>query len=82
MSRTSIFCSNRFAIGFTLASIHPAHGIEAVRDRTGFDFSVSDLCETPVPDAETLALIRNPVARDLAEVYPAFATEILGVSPP
>jgi glutaconate CoA-transferase subunit B len=68
--------------GFTLATIHPGHVLEEVRDRTGFDFAVApDLRQTALPDPETLALIRNPVARDLAEVYPSFANEILGVSP-
>ncbi|MGB8843540.1 MAG: CoA-transferase, partial [Aliidongia sp.] len=68
--------------GFTLATIHPGHGLEEVRDRTGFDFAVApNLRQTALPDPETLALIRNPVARDLAEVYPSFANEILGVSP-
>lgn len=67
--------------GFTLASIHPGHTLEEVRDCTGFDFALSpDLCQTPAPDAETLAQIRGPVAQELAEVYPAFAAEILGVA--
>jgi glutaconate CoA-transferase subunit B len=68
--------------GFTLVTLHPGHGLEEVRDRTGFDFAVAPtLRETALPDPATLALIRNPVARDLAEVYPSFANEILGVSP-
>ena len=67
--------------GFTLASIHPGHSLEEVRDCTGFDFALAPgLGETPVPDPATLALIRGDVACELAEVYPAFATEILGVA--
>ena len=68
--------------GFTLASLHPGHSLEEVRDCTGFDFALApDLGVTRLPDAETLALIRGSVARELAEVYPAFTTRLFGVSP-
>jgi glutaconate CoA-transferase subunit B len=66
--------------GFTLATIHPGHSLEEVRDRTGFDFALAPALQpTPLPDPDTLALIRGTIARELAEVYPAFAAEILGV---
>jgi glutaconate CoA-transferase subunit B len=68
--------------GFTLATLHPGHSLEEVRDRTGFDFALApDLQPTPLPDPDTLALIRGTIARELAEVYPAFAAEIFGVDP-
>jgi glutaconate CoA-transferase subunit B len=69
--------------GFTLASIHPGHSLDEVRERTGFDFAVApDLRQTPLPDPTTLALIRGPIARDLAETYPSFVAEILGAPTP
>jgi len=69
--------------GFTLATVHPGHSLEEVRDRTGFDFALApELRTTSLPDPATLALIRGAIARELAEVYPAFAAEIFGVARP
>ncbi len=66
---------------FRLVSVHPGHTIEEVRDNTGFDFDVDDnVCETEPPDAETLALIRGPVATSIANPYPAFARDIFGMT--
>ena len=63
---------------FRLASLHPGHGLGEVRAATGFDFDCDDdPPATPVPDAETMALIRDPIATALAEVYPRFATTLL-----
>jgi len=66
--------------GFRLASVHPGHTVEEVRENTGFDFDIpEDVPETPAPEAETLATIRGPVARALADPYPAFAERVFGV---
>ena len=63
---------------FRLASLHPGHELGEVRAATGFDFdSDADPPATPAPDAETIALIRGPVGRALAEVYPRFAAFLL-----
>lgn len=65
---------------FTLHSLHPGESLKSIRDNTGFDYLLAD--EVPVtwsPDAQTLALIRGPVARDIAEVYPAFARRLFGI---
>jgi len=35
--------------------------------------------ETPAPTSETLTLMREVVAPQLAEVYPQFAAQIFGV---
>ena len=66
---------------FRLVSVHPGHTVEEVRDNTGFDFDVDgDVRETERPDAETLALIRGPVAKSIANPYPAFARDIFGMA--
>ncbi|MEO0683197.1 MAG: CoA synthetase, partial [Pseudomonadota bacterium] len=65
---------------FALQSLHPGVTLEEVRDRTGFDFDVADATPvTPGPDAETLALIRGPVARKIADPYPGFAARFFGL---
>ena len=76
---------------FRLRSVHPGHTLEEVRDHTGFDFDLPPATSastpppaapaapsTPVPDAHTLSLIRGPVARRIAGVYPVFAREVFG----
>jgi glutaconate CoA-transferase subunit B len=63
--------------------VHPGHTIEEVRDETGFDFDMlANVGETPTPDAETLRLIRERVAPELAEVYPEFAAKIFNIRVP
>ena len=64
---------------FRLASLHPGHSLDEVRAATGFDFDCDDAPPvTPAPSAETMALIRGPVAASLREVYPRFAARFLG----
>ena len=66
---------------FRLASVHPGHTVEEIIEQTGFNFDTPDgiVPETPVPDSETLAIIRGPVAEQISEIYPAFATRVFGV---
>ena len=62
---------------FRLDSIHPGHDLDEVLANTGFDFDRPETVpETPTPDAETLALIRGPVAREIARTYPRFAERL------
>jgi glutaconate CoA-transferase subunit B len=35
--------------------------------------------DTPAPDVETLRLMRETVAPELAEVYPQFAAKVFGI---
>ena len=64
---------------FRLASLHPGHSLDEIRDATGFDFDCADDPPiTPAPSAETLALIRGPIGTALTEVYPRFAAKFLG----
>ena len=66
---------------FSLHSVHPGHTVAEVRAKTGFELIVPpDLPQTPQPNAETLAQIRGPVAVEIAEVYPEFASQVLGLS--
>lgn len=74
-------CLFSFADGrFTLESVHPGHTVEEVIENTGFDFSRPETVpETPPPSPETLRLMREVVAPQLAEVYPQFASQVFGV---
>jgi glutaconate CoA-transferase, subunit B len=74
-------CLFSFANGrFTLTSVHPGHTTEEVLENTGFNFDRPDsVPETPAPTSETLRLMREVVAPQLAEVYPQFAAQVFGV---
>jgi glutaconate CoA-transferase subunit B len=74
-------CLFSFANGrFTLQSVHPGHTVEEVIEHTGFDFDrPAHVPETPPPSAETLRLMRETVAPQLAELYPQFAAQVFGV---
>ena len=74
-------CLFTFADGhFTLASVHPGHTVEEVSENTGFDFDKpAQVSETPAPTPETLKLMREVVAPQLAEVYPQFARQVFGI---
>jgi glutaconate CoA-transferase, subunit B len=77
-------CLFSFANGrFTLASVHPGHTVEEVIEHTGFDFArPAEIPQTPAPTPETLRLLREVVAPQLAEVYPQFARQVFGVAVP
>jgi glutaconate CoA-transferase subunit B len=65
---------------FRLQSVHPGHTLKEVIEHTGFDFDrPTTVPETPVPSVETLKLMREVVAPQLAEVYPQFAAQVFGV---
>ncbi|OYU72233.1 MAG: hypothetical protein CFE32_24360 [Alphaproteobacteria bacterium PA3] len=67
---------------FSLRSVHPGHTLEEVRDQTVFDFDCpAQVPTTPVPDAHRLALLRGPVAEQIADTYPAFAKQVFGERP-
>jgi len=77
-------CLFTFADGrFTLASVHPGHTVEEVIENTGFEFDrPRNVPETPAPSPETLTLMREVVALELAEVYPQFAALVFGIGTP
>lgn len=74
VTNLALFDFDRARGRFALRSIHPGHGLEEVLDNTGFAFDRPDrVPSTPVPDEETLALLRGPIREEIAETYPEFA---------
>ncbi len=66
---------------FRLESVSPDHSVEEVRDNTGFDFDIPDTVpKTPPPEEDRLALLRSTVGHEVADTYPGFAREVLGVA--
>jgi glutaconate CoA-transferase, subunit B len=65
---------------FRLASVHPGHTAEEVRESTGFDFDAEPVAQTPVPSAEELALLRGPVAARIRPDYADFAQRVWGLN--
>ena len=63
---------------FRLESVHPGHTLDEIVEQTGFAFDISPggVPETPVPDSDTLEVIRTRVARQIAEIYPDFAARV------
>jgi glutaconate CoA-transferase, subunit B len=75
-----VFSFDRARARFTLQSVHPGVSAQAVRAATGFDYDAPQhVPTTPAPDAASLDLLRTRVAREVAEVYPAFAKRTWGV---
>jgi glutaconate CoA-transferase subunit B len=72
------FRFDRQRLRLQLASVHPGHTVEEVRDETGFDFDLpAHVPETAAPDETTLALLRGRIASELAETYPRFVAQML-----
>jgi glutaconate CoA-transferase subunit B len=64
---------------FLLESVHPGSSAEDVRANTGFEYDASDgVAQTPAPTDAELQLLRGPVAKAIAENYPAFARRVWG----
>ena len=75
-----LFSFNRKIGRFRLESIHPGHTIEEIKDNTGFAFDLPDIVtETPIPDPNTLKLMREKVAPIIADPYPDFARKIWSI---
>ncbi len=69
-----LFYFDRNRRRFRLASVHPEHTVEEIRDNTGFTFDCPAVVpETPGPDKAILARIRGPIRSEIAETYPRFA---------
>jgi glutaconate CoA-transferase, subunit B len=74
-----VFLFDRARGRFTLANTHPGVTAEDVRRATGFDYDApATVPVTPVPDADTLTLLRTEVAALIADTYPAFAAKTWG----
>ena len=78
-----LFAFDRARKRFRLDSVHPGHTVEEVIENTGFDFDRPETVPvTAAPSAETLKLMRETVAPQLAEVYPQFAARVFGIALP
>lgn len=79
LTNRCLFSFDKSTARFCLESLHPGEELANVRAQTGFDFDVSEkLSETPLPNRETLALIRGEIANLLADPYPAFTESVFG----
>jgi len=75
-----VFSFDKLKRRFRLETVHPGHTAEEVAENTGFDFDkAAQVGITAAPSAETLRLMRQVVAPELAEVYPQFAARVFGV---
>ena len=64
---------------FLLQSFHPGEDAKSIAAATGFDYDISpDVGPTPAPTADELALLRGPVAKQVAADYPDFARRVWG----
>jgi glutaconate CoA-transferase, subunit B len=62
---------------FALESRHDGESLEALRAATGFRFAVAPGASvTPGPDARMRDLLKETVAGEMAEIYPAFAARL------
>lgn len=75
-----VFAFNKATGRFRLASLHPGHDLAEIEAQTGFAFERPDeVPATTVPDRDSLAAIRGPVAAAIAETYPSFAARVFGI---
>lgn len=59
---------------WVLESLHDG---EDVRGQTGFDYDApAAVARTPLPPSEDLAILRGPVAKEMAHNYPEFARRV------
>lgn len=78
-----VFSFDKSSKRFALASVHPGHSADEVREHTGFDYDIpAQVPFTAAPGVETLRTMREQVAPELAEVYPQFAQQVFGVKVP
>jgi len=76
-----LFSFDRDQRRFRLQSVHPGHSAAEVADNTGFDYDRPETVPTtPAPSGETLRMIRDVVAPQLAEAYPQFAATVFGAT--
>lgn len=74
-----VFLFDKARRRFRLESVHPGHSVDEVVAHTGFDFDrPGAVPTTPAPSPETLRLMREKVAAELAEVYPQFVARVFG----
>jgi len=76
-----VFGFDRERQRFRLDSVHPGHSVAEVAEQTGFAYDCPETVPvTPAPTGDTLRLLRETVAPQLAEVYPQFAAAVFGAT--
>jgi len=76
-----LFRFDRDGRRFRLESVHPGHTVEEVAENTGFAYECpAEVPTTPAPSGATLAMLRQDIAPQLAEVYPQFAATVFGAA--
>ncbi len=77
MTSKCLFRFDKDKPGFVLESLHPGHDLSSIKQATGFAFSHADTpAQTPLPDPDTLELLRTRVMEELSETYPEFANKL------
>ncbi len=77
VTRLGVFAFDRERRRFRLKSVHPGHCVEEILDNTGFEFDLPAHFElTRIPRIAELELIRSQIQREVAAVYPRFATRL------
>lgn len=60
--------------------LESSHDGEDIRSQTGFDYDAPQaVARTPAPSEEELALLRGPVAKEMASNYPDFARRVWNI---
>ena len=72
------FTFDRKRSRFKLISVHPGHTVEEIMEITGFHFDQArPVVISQEPSSDWLELLRGPVAAELAQTYPEFASKKL-----
>jgi glutaconate CoA-transferase subunit B len=79
VTERAVFRYDRDAHKFILKNTHFGNTLANIREKTGFEFDVSSsLEESLAPTPDELTLLRGYVSTQLREIYPEFASRILG----
>ncbi len=71
------FSFDREAGRFRLETVHRGYGAQDISDNTEFAFDRAPAVRmTPLPDAQTLALIEGQISDEIAEIYPQFSASL------
>ena len=80
VTNLGLFSFDRARARFRLESVHPGRTVEEILDNTGFSFDLPEVVPvTEAPEPDRLALLRGPIAREIADPYPKFASAVFGV---
>ncbi len=62
-----------------MSSLHPGVSAEEVRENTGFEIiQAAGRTPSPLPDEETIGIIRNEAIREAEKIYPLFTKMLRG----